>query len=114
MTLEFPWPPVALNPNARVHWSVKQRAARAYRHTCWALALLSKVRVEPGVEILAIALTFRPPADGRRRDDDNMIAAFKAGRDGLADALRVDDGIFRATYAIAAPLGRGSVTVEVL
>ncbi len=28
-------------------------------------------------------------------DDDNVIAAFKAGRDGLADALRIDDSRFR-------------------
>ena len=37
---------------------------------------------------------FYPP-DKRRRDDDNVIAAFKAGRDGLADALRIDDSRFR-------------------
>lgn len=38
-------------------------------------------------------LDFYPP-NRQRRDDDNLMAAFKAGRDGLADALGLDDARF--------------------
>ena len=39
---------------------------------------------------------FYPP-DKRRRDDDNVIAAFKAGRDGLADACVLMIRVFDCT-----------------
>ena len=34
------------------------------------------------------------PAVSRNRDDDNLIAACKAYRDGIADALGVNDSMF--------------------
>jgi crossover junction endodeoxyribonuclease RusA len=43
---------------------------------------------------LALWLDFYPP-DRRARDDDNIIAAFKAGRDGMAEALGINDRRFR-------------------
>jgi len=49
--------------------------------------------VESGEQI-HVFLDFCPP-NRRARDDDNVIAAFKAGRDGLADALKIDDCHFR-------------------
>ncbi len=42
----------------------------------------------------AARIDFFPP-NRARRDDDNAIAAFKAGRDGIADALKVDDARFQ-------------------
>lgn len=42
---------------------------------------------------LHLFIDFIPP-DKRRRDDDNCFAAFKSGRDGLAQALGVDDHCF--------------------
>ena len=33
-------------------------------------------------------------SDRRARDDDNIIASFKAGRDGMAQALGIDDKRF--------------------
>ena len=38
-------------------------------------------------------LTFYPPSK-RHFDDDNVVAAFKPGRDGVADALGIDDSRF--------------------
>lgn len=55
-------------------------------------------------------LTFVPP-DRRKRDDDNMIAAFKPGRDGMADALGVDDSRFRLHIEVADRVG-GMVEVR--
>lgn len=87
------YPPVELSPNARVHWSVERRVAAAYRHDCWALALAAKIRA-PQDGPIRIRLDFFPPTRARR-DDDNAEAAFKAGRDGIAQALKVDDSRFR-------------------
>lgn len=49
--------------------------------------------VAPDLPCIALWLTFYPP-DRRSRDDDNLIASFKAGRDGLALALGIDDKRF--------------------
>ncbi len=100
----LPWPHKALNPNSRGHWSKKARAAEIYRYTCkmisletiqagkWDLTPLREL-VDAGGEI-HVFLDFYPP-NRRARDDDNIIAAFKSGRDGLADALKIDDCHFR-------------------
>ena len=93
MKVTLPWPPKALSPNARVHWSVKSQAAKSYRRHCLDLCKLANI-VKPETEgRLHLWLTFYPP-DRRHRDDDNMIASFKSGRDGIADALGIDDKRF--------------------
>ncbi len=93
MRVTLPWPPKDLSPNARVHWSKKSKAAKAYRAACWALCREAGLTVDWEGAIHAW-IDFFPP-DRRHRDDDNMIAAFKSGRDGLANALGVDDKRFR-------------------
>lgn len=92
--LTLPWMPKALNPNQRLHWSVKSKAAKAYRMACFALALEAGFRSVDWEGDVHVWIDFYPP-DRRHRDDDNMIAAFKSGRDGLADALGVNDKRFR-------------------
>lgn len=90
LTFTLPWPPRALSPNARhAHWSQLARAKKRYRDAC---AL--QARVQGGHKLdaqdLAVTLRFVPP-DRRRRDLDNLIGSMKAGLDGLADVLGVDD-----------------------
>lgn len=93
-----PWPPVVLSPNARVHWSKRSRAAKAYRHECWALTLAAGMHlVALPAGPIRLQLDFFPP-DRARRDDDNAIASFKAARDGIADALKVDDSRFVTSH----------------
>ena len=89
----FPWPPKALNPNTRAHWRVKAKQAKALRHACFTLAREAKVTAEWEDDI-HLFIDFYPP-DKRARDEDNMLSAFKAGFDGLADALKVNDKRFR-------------------
>lgn len=89
--LILPWPPADCSPNARVHWTTKSKAAKAYRSACHLLAKQAKTKAPAGAALLI--LEFVPP-DRRRRDDDNLLAMFKAGRDGLADALGIDDNQF--------------------
>lgn len=94
MEVTLPFPPSALSPNARLHWSKRSKAAKAYRHACYVLALEADLRAVPWEGDIHVWIDFYPP-DRRHRDDDNMVAAFKSGRDGLADALKVNDKRFR-------------------
>ena len=89
----LPWPPKELNPNKRLHWSTKRKHVAKYRAMCFALAREAGIAVDWDGDV-HLWVDFYPP-DKRCRDDDNVIAAFKAGRDGLADALRIDDSRFR-------------------
>ena len=59
-----------------------------------------------------MTIRFYPP-DARLRDDDGIIGAFKHARDGIADALRVDDHRFRPEYHFMDPAKPGRVEVEV-
>jgi len=89
--INLPWPPKELSPNARVFWAKKSKIAKKYRLDCKLLSV-NKITL-PESEKLHLWITFYPP-DKRKRDDDNLIASFKSGRDGVADALKVDDSRF--------------------
>jgi len=58
-----------------------------------------------------VKITFYPP-DKRHRDADNMIASMKAGFDGVADALKVDDKLFRPTFVFSDEV-KGMVKFEI-
>lgn len=91
--LTLPWPASGLSPNARLHWAKKSKLAKAYRRECSLLALEAGWRGISWTGKVHLWIDFYPP-DKRHRDDDNMAAAFKSGRDGLADALGIDDKRF--------------------
>ena len=114
--VELPWPAKELSPNARQHWAAAARAKKAYRGRCRALGLVAGLALVPtGAKRLAVHLDFFPP-DRRARDWDNMIASMKAGLDGLADAMGVDDSRWRLGFKVwDEPVKEGRVvaTVEV-
>ena len=114
ISLRLPWPSQALSPNSRGHWAIKARAAAKARCDAYLLARAAGARPS-GADSAAVTMTFRAP-DRRRRDNDNAIAAFKASRDGIADAIGVDDALWTSTYRMGAPLGdgRGAVEVEIV
>jgi len=63
-------------------------------------------------ERLHLWITFDPP-DRRPRDDDNVLAAFKSGRDGIADALGIDDRALRVRPWLSdTPTKGGAVRVR--
>jgi len=94
MELVLPWPSKDLSPNARVHWSVRGRAAKKARQQAglaemaagWQAKSLPAGRIH-------LQGDFYPPTR-MRPDDDNMLARFKPARDGIADALGIDDRRF--------------------
>lgn len=109
----LPWPPKELSPNARLHWSKVAKAKKSYRQISWALALEAKIKVSTtGEEPIFLRVSFFPP-DRRHRDDDNMIASMKAGLDGLADALKVNDRRFKCTWEFSTEI-KGQVKVELI
>lgn len=114
--LVLPWPPAALNPNCKkVHPARKARFVRDYRQACWSETLAqvgcdAGRRLFPGTGRIAIRLDLFPP-DRRSRDDDNAESAFKAGRDGVADALKVDDRRFQMSRFLHIDSPRGCVVL---
>jgi crossover junction endodeoxyribonuclease RusA len=105
--LELPWPPPVLLPNQAKragNYHKARKAAAVYRRYCWALALERKAKGR------ILMVEFYPP-DRRGRDDDGMIAAFKSGRDGIADATGIDDKHYRPTYEIREPVAGGKIIV---
>lgn len=109
----LPWPPKELSPNARLHWSKVAKAKKSYRQISWALGLEAKIQASrTGDDPIHLGITFFPP-DRRGRDTDNMFAAMKAGLDGIADALQVNDKRFVFTITVSKET-KGQVKVELL
>lgn len=99
--LEFmlPWPPSELSPNGRLHWAKAYRHKKAYRQSCWAVALtqMATAGTLPDGPLL-LELRFVPPTR-RSYDRDNLVARMKSGLDGLCDALKIDDKRFSTLAA---------------
>ena len=112
--LVLPWPSKDLSPNARVHWSLKARAARADRFNAYMVAKFCEWdRAEWTDGQLHLWITFHPPTR-RMPDDDNMLARFKPSRDGIADALGIDDKRFVShPFVSDKPVKGGSVIVRI-
>jgi len=95
LRIETGWPVPRLWPNDRSHRMAKWRAGdTAKREAYWAtmnckprgMKLASDGRYKLTIEA--------HPAVERGRDDDNLIAAVKPLRDGIASALGLDDKQF--------------------
>lgn len=94
LVIELPWPPKECNPNSRAHWAKAAKAKASYRDACFFETRRQIGSSLPAREGYSLWITFYAP-DRRRRDDDNVLASFKSGRDGIASALGVDDSKFR-------------------
>lgn len=94
IVVDLPWPPSKLSPNSRTHWRSKATLFKRYKLQVAMLAGPKLVGQFQPTQLVALGLEFIAP-DKRRRDDDNLIGAFKAGRDGLAMAAGMDDSQFR-------------------
>lgn len=118
LSLTLPWPPRSLSPNHRAHWAAKAKAAKAYRSQCGLLTLAeyqkakkNGARIDPDRPVTLSVLFVRP--DRRHHDRDNLIARSKALFDGIADALGINDRMFRFSQPeISEDIG-GMVKVEI-
>lgn len=117
LTMTLPWPPAALSPNMRGHWAKLARAKKAYRSACKAICQATPYNGGslPPDAVLRVSMRFHPPTR-RRYDWDNLTARMKSGLDGIAEALGVDDAIFRPSMDVAEyspPDGRVVVVITV-
>lgn len=95
LELTLPWPASALNPNARVHWTSAAKATKSAReYAFWVAKQAARHAELPTNDLLLLQFTFHQPTV-RHRDDDNLIRMCKPYRDGIADALGINDGRFR-------------------
>lgn len=112
LTITLPWPPSALSPNQRQHWSKLAKAKKMYRDACaWTAKAQGAVAMQE--QHLRLALTFYPPSR-RVYDLDNAMARMKSGLDGLADVLGVDDSRWSFGAIERADTIGGYVKVEVI
>lgn len=92
--LVLPWPDRVLHPNARPHFMVLAKAKSAARaYAAFATKNKWHGRKFPETGRLHLWIDFFAP-DKRRRDDDGLLSSMKAARDGIADALGIDDSRF--------------------
>lgn len=110
-TITLPWPPKQLSPNARIHWATKARHAKGYKSACYAITKSAWLPPMHKAGKIALRLDFYPPTRVRR-DLDNLLASMKAGIDGVALALGVDDSRFTFAIALADELG-GFVKLQI-
>ena len=99
MYVDLPWYPRELSPNAREHWTVSARKKKEYKIACWALTkeAISNPQLPDGK--INLTIEFFPPSR-RHYDLDNCLASIKAGLDGVALALGVNDKRFNLTLAM--------------
>lgn len=93
LTIVLPIPSRALSPNARCHWAPKSQITRMHRRRA-KMATLEALNGQPAPEVAGYVLRFFFKTR-QHRDDDNAAASCKAYRDGIADALRIDDHTLR-------------------
>ena len=107
--------PRAISPNARVHWAVRAKENREFK---FMVVMLARSRGVPRSPLKQAKLTFTRYSS-RQPDDDNLVASFKAVRDGLKEAgVILDDNAkvlsvrpdYRWEYAKA---GKGKIKIEV-
>jgi len=101
--------------NIREHWAAKAARAKLQRSTARMMLLLDKKWCAQQNHF-AVKLTRIAP---KKLDSDNLEISFKAIRDGIADAIGIDDGSDRFTWNCAQESGnpkeyavRVEITIE--
>jgi crossover junction endodeoxyribonuclease RusA len=108
---DLPWPSKDLSPNARLHWAKRAKAVRQARSEA---EIIAKGHCRTLEGRILFVLEFFPP-DRRRYDDDGLLARMKSARDGIADALGVDDRRFITQFSVSDTVVKGgkvSVTIS--
>lgn len=119
--IELPWPPKELSPNARIHHFAKAKVTKVYREAAYWLAHQATRTGMTDVNLIEICETDRDvilqirfsPPDRRRRDLDGMLSSLKAGLDGVADALQINDIRFGFNLRRAEPCKPGKVVIVI-
>ncbi|PJL51476.1 hypothetical protein B9Y74_05630 [Stenotrophomonas maltophilia] len=108
--LILPWPSKELSPNRRVHWGTKAKAAKKDRAQAYILAVAAGCVPWKSEGRVHLWVTFHPPTR-MIPDDDNMLSRFKPQRDGIADALGIDDKRFISHPLVSTEVRKGGQVV---
>jgi crossover junction endodeoxyribonuclease RusA len=122
LRIELSWPAKELSPNARgSHWP-RTRAAKVAREAAfYATRAAMGAQLGPTVTKLPhdgtsdiLLRQIAHPPDNRARDRDGIDARLKSARDGISDALGINDRHFRPTgIEWGEPVSGGKVIVEI-
>jgi len=110
--LNLVWPPSILNPNVKAHWGKKYRHKTALFDAWFYDTFNHGVKLDPEKRY-KVDMIFCPP-DKRVRDTDNLIAACKAGLDGMCKALGIDDSHIRTIPDWGPVVEHGKVEVVIV
>lgn len=110
MKLVLPLPSRLLTPNARIHYRVRAKLTKLHRERA-KLETLALRKGKPK-EYAGYSLAFHFP-DARKRDLDNCEASCKAYRDGIADALKMNDFNLNMLALTTAQIDRENPRVEI-
>ena len=95
LVIELPWPDHGLSPNARLYWARRSRLVKKHRligRDAAIHAMPCRLSIANEGRIF-YEIQYAPP-DRRARDEDNFEASLNSYRDGIADALQVNDRRF--------------------
>jgi hypothetical protein len=93
--------------NMREHHMARYRRTKAQRTAvAWRLKLLRDVLTPPPNVVTLIRVA------PRKLDSDNLVSAFKAVRDQVAEFLGVDDGDSRVTWMYGQLKGEAMVLID--
>lgn len=107
------WPPASLGGNSRAHHINRWRDGKKMRREAWA-AMLEAGYKATKLDSIAIHVRFYPPTK-HAYDDDNLLMRFKPVRDGIADALQIDDNKFRVSHETCASEGKpGRIEIDMV
>jgi len=104
------YPPMELHPNTKAHRMAKARVAANYKFACSTITRATIGKLPVAVYAVYTEFWFR---ENRSRDHDNLIASLKAGLDGVAEGIDVDDSMFRiqTPTIVVDPEGKREVVV---
>lgn len=112
LELRLPFPAKELSPNARLHWAKVAKVKKAHRAEAYYTALPFR-GIYTGDEKLRLELTFFKPTR-RAMDMDNLLARMKAGLDGIADGLGINDRIFDPVVVSVSDQTGGYVLIKIM
>lgn len=97
--------------NAHTHWRARQKRAKAQRGAAFAYLRRPTTPLRPVASALVVTLTRIAP---RALDDDNLAGSQKHVRDGVADALGINDRDPLVTWRYAQRRGgKGQYAVHI-
>lgn len=88
--------------NLREHWAVKSKRSRLHRADA---AICTRAALTGGFLHLPATITIERVGK-RKLDSDNLAISAKAVRDGIADALGIDDGDPRLDWQYRQSVGK--------